>query len=493
MHDAQRIPAFEGLFAAIACAAFAWSSAAAAQVDGDADGIADQQDNCTLVANPGQRDSNADDYGNACDPDLDGDLVVDARDVGLLKRAFFTSDADADLNGDGSVNFADLALMQDLALDVPGPSGVASVSAGIRLRRVYPRLSFDLPVGLFQRPADNGRWFVIEQEGVIRSFPNVPNPASSTLVLDITDRVEFGSEAGLLGLAFHPDFPATPLAYVSYTRDGPNQQTPLISYISEFRTDDGGQTLDPGSERPILTLNQPYTNHNGGNIAFGPDGYLYIGFGDGGDGGDPQNHAQNVNDLLGSFLRIDIDVAPPGTYAIPPDNPFAGNPGCVGTSGCPEIYAWGVRNPWRWSFDTVTGRLWAGDVGQNDWEEIDVIENGGNYGWRCYEGDAPYNLNGCGPPGSYDFPVAVYSHSLGSSVTGGFVYRGRRVPALRGIYIYGDFSSGRLWGVDSNLQPLPNVLLDTPRLISSFGQDQNGEVYLVDYSNGGVYRIDRGQ
>ena len=222
---------------------------------------------------------------------------------------------------------------------------------------------------------------------------------------------------------------------MSYTREGPNQQTPLIFYISEFRSNDG-VTLDPDSERPILTLNQPYTNHNGGNVAFGPDGYLYIGFGDGGDGGDPQNHAQNVEDLLGSFLRIDINVTPPATYAIPPDNPFAGHAGCSG--GCPEIYAWGVRNPWRWSFDTATGLLWAGDVGQSSWEEIDIIENGGDYGWRCYEGNSPYNTNGCGPQGNYDAPVAVYDHSLGAAVTGGFVYHGRRVPALRNVYVYGD-------------------------------------------------------
>jgi glucose/arabinose dehydrogenase len=462
-----------------------------ALADSDADGVVDQQDNCTQVANADQRDADSDHYGNACDADLNDDFIVDATDIRLLKDAFFTSDANADLNGDGAVNFADLARAKELASDAsPGPSGPAAINAGISVRRVFPRLSFELPVGLFQRPGDNSRWFLIEQGGVIWSFPNVPNPPSATLVLDITDRVEPGDEAGLLGLAFHPDFPATPLAYVSYTREGPNQQTPLISYMSEFRSNDGGQTLDPNSERPILTLNQPYTNHNGGNIMFGPDGYLYIGFGDGGSGGDPENHAQNVEDLLGSFLRIDINVTPPAKYAIPPDNPFAGHPNCAG--GCPEIYAWGVRNPWRWSFDSVTGRLWAGDVGQNSWEEVDIIENGGNYGWRCYEGDAPYNTNGCGPQGDYDAPLVAYSHSLGVAVTGGFVYHGRRVPGLRNIYLYGDYSSGRLWGINSTtLEPLPNVLLDTPRVISSFGQDQNGEIYLVDYANGNVYRIDR--
>jgi glucose/arabinose dehydrogenase len=493
MHYVHGIPGLKGLLTAIACAAWATSGIATTLVDSDADGIVDQQDNCSQVANADQRDTDFDYFGNACDADLNGDSIVDATDIGRLGSAFFTGDADADLNGDGTVDFADLARAKELASDAsPGPSGPAAINAGIRLRRVFPRLSFDRPVGLLQRPGDNSRWFVIEQEGTIRSFPNLPDPASAALVLDITDRTEFGSEAGLLGLAFHPDFPATPLAYVSYTRDGPNQQTPLVSYISEFRSNDGGQTLDPGSERPILTLNQPYTNHNGGNITFGPDGYLYIGFGDGGSGGDPQNHAQNVEDLLGSFLRIDINVTPPGTYAIPPDNPFAGNRDCDG--GCPEIYAWGVRNPWRWSFDTATGRLWAGDVGQDIWEEIDIIENGGNYGWRCYEGDAPYNTNGCGPQDNYDAPIAVYNHSQGVAVTGGFVYHGRRVPGLRNIYVYGDYSSGRIWGINSTtLEPLPRMLLDTPRVISSFGQDQRGEIYLVDYANGRLYRIDRSQ
>ena len=366
-----------------------------------------------------------------------------------------------------------------------------ATEAGITAPRAYPRLSFSLPVGLAQAPGNNRRWYVLEQAGVIRQFRNVADPAVSRVVLDITDRVECCGEAGLLGFAFHPDFPDTPLAYVSYTRDGPNASTPLVSYISEFASLDGGRTLDPDSERPILTLDQPYTNHNGGHIAFGPDGYLYIGFGDGGDGGDPQNHAQNVNDLLGSMLRIDIDVAPPARYAIPPDNPFAGNAGCDGTSGCPELYAWGLRNPWRWSFDTATGTLWAGDVGQNQIEEIDVIESGGNYGWRCYEGDAPYNTQGCGPASSYDFPVASYDHGLGYSVTGGYVYHGNRVPWLRDAYVYGDYGSGRIWAINANLDP-PVLLLDSPHNISSFGQDQRGEIYLLDYGEGGIYRIDRG-
>lgn len=373
----------------------------------------------------------------------------------------------------------------------PDATRNAAGLAGISVARVYPRLSFDLPVALVQAPRSNARWYVLEQAGVIRQFRNVADPAASKVVLDIRDRVACCDEAGLLGFAFHPDFPAKPLAYASYTRAGPNGSTPLISYISEFTTHDGGLTFDPDSERPILTVDQPYANHNGGTIAFGPDGYLYIGFGDGGSGGDPQNHAQNVNDLLGSMLRIDVDVAPPAKYAIPPDNPFAGNAGCVGTSGCPEIYAWGFRNPWRWSFDTATGTLWVGDVGQDRAEEIDIVESGGNYGWRCYEANLPYNTQGCGPQAAYDPPVASYDHGLGYAVTGGYVYHGVRVPSLRNAYLYGDYGSGRIWAIDARLDP-PVLLLDTTHSISSFGQDLRGEVYLLDYGDGGIYRIGRG-
>jgi glucose/arabinose dehydrogenase len=478
------------LFAIAPLAALLHCAAAGALTDSDGDGIPDQQDNCTLIANADQRDTNADYYGNLCDADLNNDGVNNFVDLGLLKQRFFTADANADLNGDGHVNFADLAIAKASVFQPPGPSGLATSNVRIALKRVFGLLSFDSPVGLLQAPGDPSRWFVLEQDGIVQTFANVADPAAATEFLNIEGPVQCCGEAGLLGLAFHPDFPRTPRVFVSYTRAGPDFQTPLISYISEFTSADGGFTLDAASERPLLTVNQPYSNHNGGNIAFGPDGYLYIGFGDGGSGGDPQNHAQNRNDLLGDFLRIDVNVVPPATYAIPPDNPFAGNSGCAGTSGCPEIYAWGLRNPWRWSFDTATGTLWAGDVGQDRWEEISIIEKGRNYGWRCYEGNASYNLSGCGPAGDYTAPIAVYSHSLGFAVTGGYVYHGSALPALEGVYLYGDYGTGRIWGIDANREPLPNVLLDSPRAISSFGQGLDGEVYLLDIGGGGIYRID---
>jgi glucose/arabinose dehydrogenase len=477
----------------IAAAALFCCTTASALVDTDGDGVPDQQDNCTLVPNADQRDSNGDFYGNLCDADLNGDRLVNFGDLAALRSVFFTDDPHADFNGDGRVNFADVGVLKSQFFGPPGPSGLATANVQITANRVFSTLTFDMPVLLLQAPGSTSRWFVVEQQGVVKWFPNAPNPPSAREFLNIRDVVECCGEAGLLGFAFHPNFPATPLAYVSYTREGPNFQTPLVSYISEFTTRDGGLTLDPASERPLLTVNQPYTNHNGGHIAFGPDGYLYIGFGDGGSGGDPQNHAQTTTDLLGDFLRIDVNVTPPAKYAIPPDNPYAGNPGCADTSGCPEIYASGLRNPWRWSFDTETGTLWAGDVGQNNYEEIDIIELGGNYGWRCYEGNTPYNTSGCGPQDSYDAPIAVYSHSLGFAVTGGYVYHGARLPELEGVYIYGDYGTGRIWGIDANREPLPTELLDTPRAISSFGQGHDGEVYLTDINNGGIYRIERAQ
>ena len=268
-----------------------------------------------------------------------------------------------------------------------------------------------LPVGLFQAPGDNSRWFVIEQGGIVSQFPNTPNPAATTLVLDITDRVECCGEADLLGLAFHPSFPATPLAYVSYTRVGPNPQIPLISYISgvpDERTADRRSTRVRASAAHAATavLESQRRQHRASDRT----AISYIGFGDGGSGGDPQNHAQNVQDLLGSILRIDVNVTPPArSTPYRPRIRSPRTPSCTG--GCPEIYAWGMRNPWRWSFDTATGKLWAGDVGQDNWEEIDIIENGKELRLALLRGSRwPTTPAVADRRATYTFPIAVYSH-----------------------------------------------------------------------------------
>jgi uncharacterized repeat protein (TIGR03806 family) len=297
---------------------------------------------------------------------------------------------------------------------------------------------------------------------------------------------------GLLGMAFHPDFPADPRAFVSYTTGDP-----LHSRVSSFLSPDAGATLDASSEQIVLEVDQPETNHNGGHIAFGPDGFLYVGLGDGGGSGDrhgDRGSGQRLTTMLGKMLRIDVDSASP--YAIPPDNPFASNARCPAqgrASGeCPEIYAWGFRNPWRWSFDRATGTLWVADVGQGQWEEVNQVTRGGNYGWRCREGAHDFNsgTTGCDTAALID-PIAEYDHSLGNSITGGYVYRGNQASGLTGRYLFGDFGSGRIWAwiAEQAAQPRqPTQLLDTDLNISSFGEGNDGELYVVNYG-GTLHRI----
>jgi uncharacterized repeat protein (TIGR03806 family) len=359
-----------------------------------------------------------------------------------------------------------------------------TTSPSLGLERAFPSLSFSSPVGLMQAPGDASRWFVIEQSGVVRVFANSPTASTASTFIDIRDRVQDGGERGLLGMAFDPDFATNGRVYLSYTSRGS-----LRSILSRFRTLDGGQTLNPTTEEVLLSVPQPYENHNGGHIAFGRDGFLYLGLGDGGSAGDPQNNAQTNTNLLGAMLRIDVNG--PAPYGIPANNPFAGNPRCsngTGTAPCPEIYAWGLRNPWRWSFDRATGDLWAGDVGQGAWEEIDRIQRGGNYGWRYREGAHCYNPSTNCPtvgPGGEPLidPVAEYGRTFGASVTGGYVYRGSAIPSLVGRYVFGDFVSGRVFAYRSD--PVPNnareELLQTGLSISSFGEGVDGELYVVNY------------
>ena len=349
---------------------------------------------------------------------------------------------------------------------------------------------FALPVAMMQAPGDSSRWFVVLKGGVVRVFDNDPNVATSSTFIDISSRVDAAfNESGLLGMAFHPDWGTggNYEVFLSYTTDS----APLRSVVSRFYSLDNGATLDTTVEDIILTIEQDFSNHNGGNIAFGPDGYLYAGWGDGGDGGDPLDRAQDDNYLLGTMTRIDVDSATP--YAIPGDNPNAGNSTCpqgAGAAACPEIFANGLRNPWRWSFDRDTGDIWLGDVGQQAREEVDVIVNGGNYGWRCREGTEPYDNTGvC--PGGFEEPILDYGRSEGQSITGGYVYRGTEITALQGEYVFGDFGSGMIWNVSSNSGPgaTPNEMIASGLDIASFAEGNDGELYVIQLFPTGIYQI----
>jgi len=334
------------------------------------------------------------------------------------------------------------------------------------------------PVDLQEPPDGSGRLFVVEQPGTIRIIQS--GALVSTPFLDITSRVASGGEMGLLGLAFHPDFAQNRRFFVDYTSTAGGTRHTVIAEYLESAAD---PNLAEPTENIILAVDQPFANHNGGQIAFGPDGFLYVALGDGGSGGDPLGNGQNLSTLLGKLLRIDVDSA--ASYAAPADNPF------VGLTGADEIWAYGLRNPWRFSFDRSTGRLFLADVGQGDFEEVDIITRGGNYGWSIMEG------NHCYPPPSATcdmtgliLPIAEYGHDEGGSVTGGFVYRGPLITRLRGTYVFGDFISGNLWGLSEESPGVwsRSLLLATGLNISSFGQDGAGELYVLDY-NGTVYRL----
>jgi glucose/arabinose dehydrogenase len=353
----------------------------------------------------------------------------------------------------------------------------ATPAAGaVQLQPVLAGL--DSPLYVAQPRDGSGRLFVVEQPGRIKLL--APGSAVPTGFLDITDRVLSGGERGLLGLAFHPRFPSNGRFFVNYTRrpDG-------ATVIAEFRVARGNRNVaDPASELMLLLVAQPFPNHNGGMVEFGPDGFLYIGLGDGGAANDPGSRAQNLDELLGKMLRIDVDrPARPGVpYSSPPSNPFAG-----AGRGRPEIFALGLRNPWRFSFDRATGELWAGDVGQNAIEEIDVVTVGGNYGWRVFEGTRCTGLGpaSCTTPGFVP-PVAEYRHTGGRcSITGGYVYRGRAGSLPVGSYVFGDFCSGEIFLLENGTQ---RVLIDTRLRIASFGEDEAGEIYVVGL-DGTVHRL----
>ncbi|MEJ2275768.1 MAG: PQQ-dependent sugar dehydrogenase [Woeseiaceae bacterium] len=374
------------------------------------------------------------------------------------------------------------------------------VNTSIATEVAFPNLpALNEAVGLVQAPGDDSQWYVLEKDGRVLRFDNVPDVAQVSTFIDIRspddpiDVDSAGNEAGLLGIAFHPGYGNDNwYVFLSYMVDGAGTGGPYVSVIARFESKDNGLTLDASDATELLRLVQPFGNHNGGQIAFGPDGYLYIGFGDGGSAGDPGDRAQDTSNLFGAMLRIDVDGGTP--YAIPADNPFAGGPDRCSTgsadNACPEIFAWGLRNPWKWSFDSGTGRLWLGDVGQGSWEEVDLVELGGNYGWRCREGMHDYDTSGVCPTDLID-PVIEYSHDVGRSITGGYVYRGAAIPELDGRYVFGDFSRGRIFASIDNGDGTYGyeTLLGSAMLISAFAAESNGELLLINYGAGEIRRI----
>ncbi len=335
---------------------------------------------------------------------------------------------------------------------------------------------FSSPLEL--KHAGDERMFVAERGGQIKILlaDGTVNP---TPFLNISSIITSGGERGLLGLAFHPDYSNNGYFYVYYTNLSGNTQ------ISRFTVSSNPDVADPASELQMLSFNQPFTNHNGGHLAFGPDGMLYIASGDGGSGGDPQNNSQNLTNLLGKLLRIDVDL--PAPY-IPADNPFISN-----SAALDEIWAYGLRNPWKFSFDPETDDLWIADVGQNAWEEINkeaATEAGLNYGWRCYEGNAPFNTNNCPPQSELTFPLAVYANA-GSrcSVTGGYVYRGNEFPAIQGLYFFADLCSNEIGTVDQSGNLTFHGTFGASS-ITSFGVDIDENLYVVAFGGGGsVYKV----
>ncbi len=381
------------------------------------------------------------------------------------------------------------------------PSGPRCQMAGspepplaMKVEPAFPALVFNRPVQATHAGDGSNRLFVVEKQGRIRVFPNVDDVSvgDTSVFLNITDRVNSSpNEAGLLSVAFHPNYASNRRLFVNYT--GQNGGS-LTTFVSEFTVSENDPDfVDPSTEVVLMTVAQPFGNHNGGQIGFGLDGYLYVAHGDGGSAGDPYGYSQSLTSDLGKMLRVDVDTASDGLpYGIPPTNPFVG---FSAEQAHPEIYAWGLRNAWRFSFDPFTGQLWAADVGQDAWEEVNIVELGKNYGWNIMEGTHCYNAFTCDQEG-LEPPVLEYPHSVGQSITGGHVYRGSQFPNLFGAYVYGDYVSGVVLAsrFDDNDEIQTTTLASTTLNISAFGRDESGELYVVDYSyfqpsKGRLYRL----
>jgi len=347
------------------------------------------------------------------------------------------------------------------------------------LETAFPNLTFNSPVGLYDPNDGTNRLFVVEQGGKIYSYQNNLNTTTKNIFLDLSSDISTGGERGLLGLAFHPNYSSNGYFYVDYTDEGTGN-----TILSRFKVNNTNINIaNKSSEETILEVVQPYSNHKFGQIQFGSDGYLYISLGDGGGAGDPDENGQDRTTKLGSILRIDIDSTFP--YAIPNDNPFYNN-----TNGwAEEIFAFGLRNPWRFSFDSQTGDLWAADVGQNNWEEIDIIEKGKNYGWDVKEGTHFYEDPGSNVTNMVD-PIYEYSHAEGISITGGYVYRGLILTSLMGKYIYADYGTGKIWALEYSEETVikNSLLVDSSLSIPSFGVDSNDELYICAF-DGLIYKL----
>ncbi len=367
----------------------------------------------------------------------------------------------------------------------------------LRARRAFPSLSFEQPLFVTSARDGTDRLFVVQKGGRVLVFPNDEATTQATVFLDLGDKVlarPGNDERGLLGMAFDPDFANNGHFYLNYTANAPNSPTTVSRFTVDRNNPDLG---DISSEVVYLSFDQPYPNHNGGMLAFGPDGYLYISAGDGGSAGDPNRHGQNVETVYGTILRIDVAGSDtPGSYRVPRDNPFLG-------PGMDEVWAYGLRNVWRFSFDRVTGQLWAADVGQRRVEEVDLIERGGNYGWGTMEGSECFDDEGdCEDP-SFIPPLAEYDHTVGLSITGGYVYRGEKLPGLAGAYVYGDFAQGQIFALtlgDGAGESPPGhkttggaevtQIAETGRKIASFGEDEAGELYFLDFADGYLFTLE---
>ena len=367
-----------------------------------------------------------------------------------------------------------------LFLSWKSPNISGQTQSGYLVDLAFPKLIFNQPVGIVTPNDGTNRLFVIEQAGIIRVFENSPTVADSTIFLNISSQVLFGGEQGLLGLAFHPNYFSNGYFYVDYVAENP-PRTVIARY--SIAPNNPNQALE-NSQLILLEVNQPFSNHKGGQLAFGTDGYLYIGLGDGGSGGDPFGNAQNRSTMLGKILRINVDLQSQGrNYSIPSDNPYSGN--ALGYKE--EIYAYGFRNPWRFSFDSPTGRLWVADVGQDQREEIDLVEKGKNYGWNIMEGTLTYSS---GSQIGLELPVWEYSHAEGIAVIGGYVYHGSTLIELNSKYIYGDYGSGKIWALqyDGITAPKNTLLADSGLNISSFGVDEHNDLYFCSL-DGEIYLL----